>query len=344
MIPGPAACARAARGLSSADRVLLCRGAWSAAPADCFTAAPFTMEKGLKISLCRGAPLDASPGRCATVVRSVMARAAALLHPHPQLSASVLDDPLAVELCFGSRSLAPAQCFDAAPDFLVEISSTTTAGGNTTMAASLSLRAALCTDADDEGPAQCANGAANYTPAVLSPATVVSLCHGKRPLGPPPPPPTAAAATPPVLHGSVACALAAEGGVGLPRRLHLDGEPSARRAPVNLLRLCSGASGPGPAQCVAKAPSKLSVDQKVELCREDPSTGGGGGGGGSGSGSAGDGSGGPPDPTLPAVCAFLAFRVCPARSHFLLSNGSNGSKHNRFSRPSRRAHGQRRKL
>ena len=83
------------------------------------------------------------------------------------------------------------------------------------MTASLSLRAALCTDADDEGPAQCANGAANYTPAVLSPATVVSLCHGKRPLGPPPSPqPTVVAAAPPALHGSVACALAAEGGVG----------------------------------------------------------------------------------------------------------------------------------
>ena len=115
---------------------------------------------------------------------------------------------MAVELCFGSPSLAPAKCFDEAPDFLVEItttaatavatasiggattaSSSVTNDGNgsgthtpamSTTSASISLRAALCTDADDEGPAKCAASAADYTPAVLSPATIVSLCHGKR--------------------------------------------------------------------------------------------------------------------------------------------------------------------
>ena len=86
-------------------------------------------------------------------------------------------------------------------------------------------------------------------------------------------------------YGSIACALAAEGGLGLPRRLHLDGPSlngtsssgsagspttaaATKTAPVNLLRLCSNARGSGPAMCVAKAPTKLSVQQKIELCRD----------------------------------------------------------------------------
>jgi len=165
-----------------------------------------------------------------------------------------------------------------------------------------SLRASLCADAEDNGPAECARVAFNYTAAtnegsisstngkrVLAPGTVVSLCHSAtlEPGSPSNDNTSRSSRTKgsPFTNehslasfGPLACAVAAAS-APLARSLGLDlpvssasqvlaaGASAAPAPPLQLLRLCSGARSRGPADCAAAAPTRLSADEKVDLCR-----------------------------------------------------------------------------
>ena len=229
-----------------------------------------------------------------------------------------------MSLCRGAASDAPSECFARAPSALdAEAVAAVRAGAGSAFANRQerrhhisgsardtilawaqpefatpphSLRASLCADAEDNGPAECARAAANYTASgegsmstngkrVLAPGTVVSLCHSAtlqpvRPSNDNASSSSSSGSLPNeyslVSFGPLACAVAAAS-PPLARSLGLDlptststsqfPAPGASAPPLQLLRLCSGARSRGPADCAAAAPARLSADEKVELCR-----------------------------------------------------------------------------
>lgn len=273
------------------DRVALCQGAAEAsptAPAACLKAVPQDLPSAFAVALCRKAKNHKAAAECAKVARHTVGDSAdglltlcgdalstAAAHCAKAAVRVGADSPLAVVLCAGSTSLAPASCYAAAPHQIPSNVRVETCVGAQSTSPALCLAAAMprgvpaqqddggkmctldpktsnvprrgignrlaarvCLNAPDDSPAQCARAA----PLRMSDDDVEVLC-------------------------------AAE---GLP-----EGKETAKCAADALMigfsstsaaSLCRGARSGAPAACAAKAAHRIGEVGRLAVCMQASNT------------------------------------------------------------------------
>lgn len=235
--------------LEPSERVALCRGASSTAPAVCLASLPPTLSAEIRVALCQGAK-ESNPTAAALCLKSVPQNlpstiATALCRGASDSTGAdcakvarhtVGDTDDIVKLCRGASSRAPAHCAKAAFRAGVE----------------KDLAAILCSGSTSLAPALCFVAAPAQIPAEVR----VEACAGAQSTSPGH---CMIAAMPRRLHapaGGAVCPLDPEAG-NLPRR----------RLEYRLAgRLCRDASDNSPAECARSAPSRLSDGEVEILC------------------------------------------------------------------------------
>lgn len=237
------------RRLEPFERVALCRGASSTAPAVCLASLPPSLSSENRVTLCQGAKesnptaaalcLKAVPQNLPSAIATALCRGAsdskgaecAKMARH-----TVGDTNDIVKLCQGASSRAPAHCAKAASRTGVE----------------KHLAAILCAGSSSLAPALCFVAAPAQIPAEI----LVEACAGAQSASPGH---CMIASMPRALHasaGGAVCPLDPEAG-NLPRR----------RLEYRLAgRLCRDASDNSPAECARSAPSQLSDGEVEVLC------------------------------------------------------------------------------
>lgn len=237
------------RHLSPSDKVKLCRGTSSSAPAACLASAPPTVAIGDRVALCVGAtePNPTAPAICLKAVPQDLSLsfAVALCRGASDSMAaecakvarhSVGDVNGILVLCRHASSTAPAHCAKAAVRVGVE----------------KTLTAILCTGSDSSAPASCFAAAPHQIPAEL----IVETCTGAQSTSPAL---CLAAAMPRNIRAKsegAVCPL--DPGAGTLTREGLDYYLA--------VRLCRDSPDNSPAQCGHEAPFRMSDGDVEVLC------------------------------------------------------------------------------